>query len=191
MNDINTAFLTTGQGISGITLGCRIPKEYFETSGKGESDIAIHAGSYHLALKDANIEKYNIMTYSSILPGIAQLIPQPKTMTHGGVVESIMSACTVNQGERGAAGIIYGRLYHRKTNEKYGGLVCENYGDYSGEELQLLLQESLNELYINGFQEEYRLEEIKHLHETIVPQKKYGTAIVALCFTSYYYPHIE
>jgi arginine decarboxylase len=101
-----------------------------------------------------------------------------------------MSTCSVNQGERGTAGIIYGRLYHRETNEKYGGLVCENDGDYSVEELQYLLQSSLNELYINGFQEEYRLEEITYLHETIIPQKKYGTAIVALCFTSYYYPSI-
>jgi arginine decarboxylase len=82
MNHLNAAFPTTGQEILGVTLGCRIPKEYFETSGKGESDIAIHAGSYHLALKDANIEKYNIMTYSSILPGIARLIPQPNHMLH-------------------------------------------------------------------------------------------------------------
>jgi arginine decarboxylase len=187
-NPILSPATHTEQEISGITLGCRIPKDYFETSGKGESDIAVHAGSYHLALKDANIEKYNIMTYSSILPGIAQLIPQPKAMVHGCVLESIMSTCTVQQGQRGTAGIIYGWLYHRETNEKYGGLVCENYGDYSVEDLKTFLQSSLNELYINGFSEEYRLEEVKYLHETITPQKKYGTALVALCFTSYHFP---
>ena len=79
----------------GFTLGCRIPKEYFETRGKGESDITVHAGSFHLALKDAGIEKYNIMTYSSILPGIATLLPQAPQLPHGCVVESIMSTCTV------------------------------------------------------------------------------------------------
>ncbi|MDR1416730.1 MAG: pyruvoyl-dependent arginine decarboxylase [Prevotellaceae bacterium] len=179
--------LSGGQA-KGITLGCRIPKDYFETRGKGESDIAVHAGSYHLALKDANIEKYNIMTYSSILPGIATLVPQPADMAHGCVVESIMSTCTVSQGDRGTAGIVYGWLYNRKTNEKYGGLVCENYGDYSPDDLKSLLLLSLNELYVNGFEEDYRLEEIKYLHETITPQKKYGTALVSLCFTSYYHP---
>ncbi|MDR3189083.1 MAG: pyruvoyl-dependent arginine decarboxylase [Prevotellaceae bacterium] len=178
----------SGGGAKGVTLGCRIPKDYFETQGKGESDIAVHAGSYHLALKDANIEKYNIMTYSSILPGIATLVPQPADMVHGCVVESIMSTCTVGKGERGTAGIIYGWLYNRKTNEKYGGLVCENYGDYSPEDLQALLRSSLNELYVNGFEEDYRLEDIKYLHETITPQKKYGTALVSLCFVSYYHP---
>jgi arginine decarboxylase len=172
----------------GLVLGCRIPKDYFDTKGKGESDIAVHAGSYHLALKDANIEKYNIMTYSSILPGIATLVPQPADMVHGCVVESIMSVCTVGKGEKGTAGIIYGWLYNRTTNEKYGGLVCENYGDYSPDDLNTLLRARRHELYTNGFEEDYRLEDVKYLYETITPQKKYGTALVSLCFISYYHP---
>ncbi len=175
----------------GVTLGCRIPKDYFQTKGKGESDIAVHAGSYHLALKDANIEKYNIMTYSSILPGIANLIEQPDNMVHGCVVESIMSTVTVGKGERGTAGIIYGWLYNKQTNEKYGGLVCENYGDYSSEELRTFLGLSLEELYVNGFEQDYQLKDINYLSETIVPQKKYGTALVSLCFTSYFHPIVE
>ncbi|MDR0688171.1 MAG: arginine decarboxylase, partial [Prevotellaceae bacterium] len=77
------------------------------------------------------------------------------------------------------------------TNEKYGGLVCENYGDYSPNDLKTLLRSSLNELYANGFEEGYRLEDIKYLYETITPQKKYGTALVSLCFISYYYPVVE
>ena len=172
----------------GFTLGCRIPKEYFEVCGKGESDITVHAGSFHLALKDAGIEKYNIMTYSSILPGIATLIPKAPQLPHGCVVESIMSSCTVEQGHRGTAGIIYGWLYHRKTGDKYGGLVCENYGDYSRDELKILLNSSLHELYNNGFQEEYTLADITYLSEGIIPTKKYGTALVALCFCSYEMP---
>lgn len=183
-----SAKVLSGEPVKGLTLGCRIPKDYFETQGKGESDIAVHAGSYHLALKDANIEKYNIMTYSSILPGIATLVRQPADMVHGCVVESIMSACTVGKGERGTAGIIYGWLYSRKTSEKYGGLVCENYGDYSPDELHALLRSSLHELYVNGFEEDYRLENVKYLYETITPQKKYGTALVSLCFVSYHHP---
>ncbi|GHU96682.1 hypothetical protein FACS1894156_8000 [Bacteroidia bacterium] len=171
-----------------VTFGCRIPKNYFETTGKGESDIAVHAGSYHLALKDADIEKYNIMTYSSILPGIATLVQKPQNIAHGSVVESIMSVCTVEQGQRGTAGIIYGWLYNRQTNEKYGGLVCENYGNHSTDDLHKILLASLNELYVNGFDKEYELKDIKYLSQTVTPTKKYGTALVALCFTSYVFP---
>jgi arginine decarboxylase len=130
------------------------------------------------------------MTYSSILPGTANLVKQPADMVHGCVVESIMSVCTVSKGERGTAGIIYGWLYNRKTNEKYGGLVCENFGDYDNSELEKILRASLNELYINGFEEEYELKDIKYLSETVRPVKKHGTALVALCFTSYFYPLI-
>ena len=55
-------------------IGCRIPKDFFITKGVGESDITVHAGSYHLALRQAGIEMCNIMTYSSILPGVANII---------------------------------------------------------------------------------------------------------------------
>lgn len=97
--------------MEGILIGNRIPKEFFETRGSGESDIAIHAGSYHLALKDANIEMYNIMTYSSILPGIAEKVNPPAKITHGAVLESIISVRHAGKGELATAGIIYGWLY--------------------------------------------------------------------------------
>jgi arginine decarboxylase len=131
------------------------------------------------------------MTYSSILPAIANLVAMPPRIAHGSVVESIMSVCNVKQGERGTAGIVYGWLYNRKSGTRYGGLVCENYGDYSPQELQDILQQSINELYINGFEEDYELRDIKYLHQTIVPTRKYGTALVALCFTSYFQPIMD
>ena len=137
-----------------LVIGNRIPKDYFVTTGYGESDITVHAGSYHLALKSAGIEMANIMTYSSILPGIANEIPKPVLVTHGAVVESIMAVANGTKGELLSAGIIYGWLYDRYTNEKFGGLVCEHNGNYSDEDIRLKLRESLNELYINGFEEQ-------------------------------------
>lgn len=183
--------LSFNQDMQGIVVGNRIPKDYFVTKGHGESDITVHAGSYHLALKQANIEKFNIMTYSSIMPSIANQIPQPAEIVHGSVVESIMAVATTGKGERASAGIIYGWLYDRKTNERFGGLVCEHNGNYEEEEIEKLLRLSLDELYFNGFSEDFRLEEITIHMESFVPEKKYGTALVAICFTSYYYPIIK
>ena len=91
-----------------LVIGNRVPKDYFVTKGTGQSDLTVHAGSYHLALKQAGVEMCNIMTYSSILPGIATEIPKPERLVHGSVMESIFSVCTVNKGERATAGIIYG-----------------------------------------------------------------------------------
>ena len=176
---------------TGFWVGNRIPWQYFETSGTGESDITIHAGSYHLALRNANIEKYNIMTYSSILPGIAEKTGYPAGLDHGAVMECIMSVCHSGKGEMATTGIIYGWLFDRKTGEKYGGLVCEHAGNYDKQELRHRLGASLEELYFNGFSDQYEMKDIEILTESFVPRKKYGTALVALCFTSYYYPIIR
>ncbi|MGD2033550.1 MAG: pyruvoyl-dependent arginine decarboxylase [Bacteroidales bacterium] len=172
----------------GLVIGNRIPKDYFITKGTGESDITIHAGSYHLALKAAGIERANIMTYSSILPSIANLVEQPADYTHGAVMESIMAVANGNAGERVSAGIIYGWLYDRITEERFGGLVCEHNGNYTEKQLEELLKASLNELYYNGFEEDYSLNDITLLKESFIPAKKFGTALVALCFTNYIYP---
>jgi arginine decarboxylase len=173
-----------------IKIGNRIPKDYFVTSGKGESDLTIHAGSYHLALKDAGIEVCNIMTYSSIMPGIATEVKKPKAFTHGEVMESIMAVAHGRKGERVTAGVIYGWLYEKKTKQRFGGLVCEINGNFPVEEIDKKLRASINELYVNGFSGKYDLKQIRVLTETIVPQKEYGTALVAVCFTSYQVPVI-
>lgn len=175
----------------GFIVGNRIPKEYFITTGTGESDIAIHAGSFHLALKSAGIEMTNVITYSSILPAIAKEIEKPAAIMHGEVMESIMAVANGNRGERVSAGIIYGWLIDRKSGQRYGGLVCEHNGSYPEEELDLKLNQSLNELYNNGFEKDFLLQDIRVIKQTFVPRKTYGTALVALCFTNYFYPIME
>ncbi|MFH1770027.1 MAG: pyruvoyl-dependent arginine decarboxylase [archaeon] len=179
------------QTTKNLLIGCRIPKDYFITKGVGESDITVHAGSYHLALKDAGIEICNIMTYSSILPGIAKKIEQPKTFTHGAVMEAIMAVANVNKGERATVGIIHGWLYDKKTNKRYGGLVCEYNGHFPRSKALAQLRESLNELYSNGFSRKYDLRNISSVSESFIPKKKFGTALVALCFVNYEIPIIK
>ena len=183
------------QGVSPVhylTVGNRIPKDYFVTKGKGESDITIHAGSYHLALKEAGIEMCNIITYSSILPGIAQEVEKSTNhLLHGSVMESIMAVADARKGENATAGIIYGWLYDKKSQEKYGGLVCEYNGHKTEAEATSQLRDSLQELYVNGFSDDYDLKDIRCITEHFIPKKEYGTALVSLCFVNYLYPVIN
>lgn len=178
-----------------IIIGNRIPKDYFITTGKGESDITIHAGSYHLALKDAGIESQNIITYSSILPAIASEMKNPKEWDHnliyGAVMECIMAVASTNNTKTIAAGISYGWLYDRKTNEKFGGIVCEHNGEITESQIRFKLNLSLHEIFYNGFSEKYELRDVKTITESFTPNKKYGTVIVALCFTNYVIPIIK
>lgn len=174
-----------------ILVGNRIPKDFFVATGTGESDLTVHAGSYHLALKNAGIEMCNIMTYSSILPSIATLIEKPNNLTHGSVMESILSVCNVENGQRGTSGLVYGWINERETKKQYGGLVCEIAGDYSPEELKQKLRLSLDELYFNGYSERFEFKSVNFLIESIIPKKKYGTALVGLCFVNYIYPVVK
>ena len=188
--EISTFGQYTQDAVSDFSIiGNRIPKDFFVTRGHGESDIAIHAGSYHLALKDAGIEMCNIITYSSILPGVAREVEKPR-LEHGCVLETIMAVGSSKWGQRVTAGLMFGWLYDRKTGEKYGGLVCEHSGKCSERKIRADLNASLSELYLNGFSEEYDLKDIRCETQTVVPEKKYGTALVCLCFTTYIYPVI-
>ncbi|MFA5060724.1 MAG: pyruvoyl-dependent arginine decarboxylase [Candidatus Pacearchaeota archaeon] len=175
----------------GILIGRRVPKDFFITKGTGQSDITVHAGSYHLALKKAGIEMCNIMTYSSIMPEISKQIRKPKDFTHGEVLESIMAVAHAEKGQRATAGMIFGWLYDKKTRKKFGGLVCEHNGDYSVEEIKEKLKASINELYENGFSEKYNLKKVKILTESLVPKKNYGTALVGICFVNYVVPVLD
>ena len=174
-----------------IITGNRIPQDYFVTRGTGESDITIHAGSYHLALKKCGIEMCNIITYSSIMPGGARETKKPDAFVHGSVMESIMAVSHAKKGERATAGIIYGWLHDKITNKRLGGLVCEHNGNYTEREIEEKLYASLHELYINGFDQEFDLKNTTMLKESFVPTKNFGTAMVAICFTSYIYPIIK
>ena len=48
-----------------LILGNRIPRDYFITRGWGQSDITVHAGSYHLALFSAPAALSPFLTASS------------------------------------------------------------------------------------------------------------------------------
>jgi len=178
-----------------VIIGNKVPKEFFITTGTGESDITVHAGSYHLALNKAGIERCNIMTYSSILPRIAKQVKKDQktidSLVHGSVMDTIMACATSERGERATVGIIFGWLYDKKTGEKYGGLVCEYNGHDSVKDAKMSLEASLNELYTNGYSMRFELRKGKLTTQTFIPQKKYGTALVALCFMNYEVPVLE
>lgn len=185
--------LVLKERVQGTLIGNRIPKDFFLTSGVGESEITVHAGSYHLALREANIEHLNIMTYSSILPAIAQQVEfDSRTIPHGSVLETISAVKSVKKGERATAAIMWCWLKEKNTGKRAGGLVCE-YGDTGTvEEAKASLRASLQELYDNGYSEEFILDE-KDIHfkaRTVVPKKNFGTALVVLGFTNYVVPVI-
>jgi arginine decarboxylase len=101
-----------------------------------------------------------------------------------------MATASSAEGKLATAGISYGWLYDRKTKEKYGGLVCEYACETDREYIKCKLNMSINELYNNGFIENYELRDIHTIVESFKVTKSFGTAIVALCFIDYVIPII-
>ena len=175
-----------------ILVGNIIPKDFFITSGVGQSDIAFHTGSFHLALREARIERCNIITYSSILPGIANKIEyKAELLIQGAELMTIMACENSEKGKRATAAIMFGWLYDKKTRGKFGGIVVEYNGHKTEEEAIEELRASLAELYESGYSAEFDLNDIEIHSKSFVPGKKFGTALVALCFVNFEQPMLN
>ena len=175
-----------------IVLGCRIPKDYFITSGIGESDVGIHAGSYDDALKAANIENCNIIVYSSVMPPEAHEVPRPEKIHHGAVLETIQAVMSGNKGEILTAGLITWKVRRCADGRVIGGFVAE-YNGYASQETGA---ENLHEAMLGmnerrGYNQDYEIIDVKTIVRSFSPKKNYGTIIVAIGFTSYIHPILE
>ena len=160
------------------------------TKGSGESDLELHAGSYHMALYDAGISDYNIMTYSSVLPATARLATMDEVdmPPFGSEMKTIMSVSHGYQDEFVSAGIVYAWMYKDENfDEKVGGLVCEVNGRYRIEELESRLIRVINDLHQKTYSQ-YYLGELTFLTEGITITKRYGTALASLCFVDFVQP---
>lgn len=169
-----------------MKVGNRVPRDFFVTSGVGLSELTVHAGSYHMALRDAGIERANIMTYSSILPARSRRIEQSSyKIVHGEVLETIMASASCRYGETATAGITWGWLYEPDGDEPEGGLVAEYSGSMPEEEAAEHLAEIMNDLHQRGGFADLELRERETLVRSVTPMQMYGTALVAMCFTGH------
>ena len=179
-----------------IQIGLRIPNQFFITKGTGISPNDFHTGSYQDALRNAGISGCNIMKYSSMLPKIATQVKKTsevlENLVHGSVMDVIEATSTVKKGERATAGIIFGWLYDRKTEEKFGGIVCErNSSNITVDMIEKQLKDSMIELYERGYSKKYKLGKPVITTESFVSEEKFGTAGVWIAFLNYEVPFLS
>jgi pyruvoyl-dependent arginine decarboxylase (PvlArgDC) len=100
-------------------FGPRIPTTYFVTTETGESDQGIPPDpyenfSYDLALLDAEIENFNVVYYTSVLPPESNEVPIESvkhSFHHGAVLETIMAKAGAKKETRSQQGLAgYGLL---------------------------------------------------------------------------------
>jgi len=168
-------------------VGNLIPDTFFVAKGSGDSDLEKHAGSYHMALHDAGIADFNIMTYSSVIPGTARLmtLDEIDLPPFGSELKTIMAVSHGFQDEFISAGIVYAWMYRDENfDDKVGGLVCEVSGRYRIEELEARLIRVIKDLHQRTYHK-FFMGDLNFVTEGITIEKRYGTAIAALCFMDF------
>ena len=103
-------------------------------------------------------------------------------------METIMANATSRRGKRATAVLIFGWLHRRDNGEKHGGFVCECNGSMSKVKAEEQLFASLDELYRNGYEDEFELRNVRTIIESFVPRKRFGSAVVAICILNHYIP---
>ncbi len=127
-----------------------VPKKVFFTKGVGSHKEELR--SYELALRDAGIEKCNIVTVSSILPPECKIIPKNeglKELIPGMIAFTVMARCASSEPHRlivasiGCA-IPADKEKHGYLSEHHGfGLTEEVAGDYAEDLAAAMLASTL------------------------------------------------
>lgn len=106
-----------------------VPKKMFFTHGVGRHREELR--SFELALRDARIEKFNLVHVSSILPPNCKIVPRDeglKELLPGQVVFCVMARCASNEPHRLVASSI-GCAIPADPTSAYGYLSeCHGFG---------------------------------------------------------------
>jgi arginine decarboxylase len=200
--------------VNHLTIGNRIPYEYFITKGKGESNagsegLPYETGSYDAALNNAGIENCNVIEYTSVIPTIAKEITREdglKKIQWGEVLECIKAQANGKRGTKISAAVMTTSITDPKGNY-LGGLACE----YSGSGTRKEAEESLA-LSISGMIERRGYGNIQGIttlykdnitdtgykihpgdifeYEYLDVKEKHGSVLVAICFVSFFLPYL-
>ena len=124
------------------------------TSGYGDTDSGggvdpWETGSYDLALEMAQIENFNISTYTSVIPRQAYEVPikvARRHFEHGAVLEAILASMNGTSGEIITAGVGRVYVYKRATGEYLGGFAAEYEGHADPEGASQVMRQDLEDM---------------------------------------------
>ncbi len=176
-----------------------VPKKVFFTKGVGHHTEEL--ASFELALRDAGIEKYNLVTVSSIFPPHCEIIEKEeglKLLNPGQVVFCVMSKLTSNEPHRLIVASVGCAIPKERNNYGYlseyhaYGENEREAGDYAEDLATMMLATTLG----IEFDEDASWDEKRQIwrisdkivisssiaQEAIVQKKKYTTVLSAAVF---------
>jgi len=182
-----------------LLISNRIPKDYILTKGVGDTDIGPghdpwETGSFDMARQMAQIENFNIVRYTSILPPEATEIPidRAKLLYHpGAVMECIISQANGYQGDRICAGVGIVQVRRNYDGQLIASYAAEYIGNADEEGAKKFLHNSLVHEFLRRYDsKEYTLYDERFCVQEHEVKNKYGTCIAVIGFVTYIYPII-
>ena len=184
--------------------GVRYPTLGFMTGGTGDSDEGIppqpfETYAYDLALQEAQIENFNIVKYTSVLPpelwGYIWLVNDvSRFFKHGAVLEVIMAGEGVMTSDHPAIATGVGLVWAADSSANYvGGYAAEYIKQFDHpvtpeeaerEALKNLKTSLDHELMIRGH---HALGPYNYFHNFLNPKLKYGYCMTVLGFLNFAY----
>ena len=131
-------------------MNINVPKKIFLTKGVGSHREELH--SFELALRDAGIQKCNLVNVSSILPPGCRVISRTeglKSLKAGAITFCVMSRCTSNEPRRLLSAAIGCAIPADRTTYGYisehhaFGLTERQTGDYAEDLAAAMLASTL------------------------------------------------
>lgn len=128
----------------------RVPKRIFFTNGVGTHTEELQ--SFELALRDAGIEKYNLVHVSSILPPGCKRISRKeglKQLQPGEIVYCVLARCASNEPRRllaasvGCAIPVDKKMYGYLSEHHAYGMTDQAAGDYAEDLAAAMLASTL------------------------------------------------
>lgn len=172
MSDVQNVNTTPGVATApSIVVAPRmnmVPKKMFFTKGVGSHRYELR--SYELALRDAGIEKYNLVYVSSILPPECKVISRSegvKGLNPGMLAYCVLARCSSNEPRRliaasvGCAIPTDPKAYGYLSEHNAFGQTDEETGDTAEEIAAAMLATTLG---IEEFDEEKSWDELKEVY---------------------------
>jgi len=154
-----------------------IPKKIFFTSGVGVHEDPLV--SFELALRDAKIEKFNLVPVSSIVPPKCEVIERDaglEELSPGQIVFCVMAKMTSREQGKYIFACVGAAL---SRDLKHHGYLTEYYGYWNGEDVKKKAEESARYMLRTVLKED----SIKTFSESAIARvRKATTAVAAAVF---------
>lgn len=184
-----------------MEIGTRYPTLAFHTGGAGQADDGIppqpfETFCYDSALKEAKIQDFNVVPYTSVLPpelfnNIVPVEQVEKHFKHGAVLEVIMAGNGARREDHKAIATGLGIVWGKKNGKFIGGWAAEYVeyfdtfidDDIAKAHAEMWLQKSLNhELQLRNVQQHA---DFQFFHNFVNITQAFGYSLTALGFLNF------